>query len=138
MSFSGEVKYELCRGEFSKLCCARAEAYGVLLFAQVFSSKEVRVTTEHRGFAHRLPKLFQAAFGFGFDLKLSPRNGAGKAVFLLHRGDKLSALSDYYGFSQTDLARHLNLAVVEEDCCKAAFLRGAFLAAGSVTAPEKD
>jgi DNA-binding protein WhiA len=32
---------------------------------------------------------------------------------------------------------HLNLALVEEECCRAAFLRGAFLAGGSVTDPEK-
>ena len=31
----------------------------------------------------------------------------------------------------------MNLPIVENDCCKAAFLRGAFLAGGSVTAPEK-
>ena len=43
-----------------------------------------------------------------------------------------------YGFSPRDtLSLHLNLSVVEEDCCRAAFLRGAFLAGGSVTDPEK-
>ena len=32
---------------------------------------------------------------------------------------------------------HLNLPVVEEECCRSAFLRGAFLAGGSVTDPAK-
>ena len=32
---------------------------------------------------------------------------------------------------------HVNLPLVEDDCCKNAFLRGAFLAGGSVTDPEK-
>jgi DNA-binding protein WhiA len=32
---------------------------------------------------------------------------------------------------------HLNLPIVEEECCRSAFLRGAFLAGGSVTDPEK-
>ena len=32
---------------------------------------------------------------------------------------------------------HINLAVIEDDCCKGAFLRGAFLAGGSVTDPSK-
>ena len=35
------------------------------------------------------------------------------------------------------MALHVNLPLVEDDCCKAAFLRGAFLAGGSVTDPEK-
>ena len=43
-----------------------------------------------------------------------------------------------FGFAPKDtLALHINLPVVEEDCCKAAFLRGAFLAGGSVTSPSK-
>lgn len=35
------------------------------------------------------------------------------------------------------LANHVNFAVLEEPCCRAAFLRGAFLAGGSVTDPRK-
>ena len=43
-----------------------------------------------------------------------------------------------YGFDPAGtLSLHINLPVVEEDCCKTAFLRGAFLAGGSVTDPEK-
>ena len=45
---------------------------------------------------------------------------------------------EWYGFDPQDtLSMHINLAVIEEDCCKAAFLRGAFLAGGSVTDPSK-
>ena len=47
-------------------------------------------------------------------------------------------IMDAFGFAPADtLALHVNLPLVEEDCCKAAFLRGAFLAGGSVTDPEK-
>ena len=43
-----------------------------------------------------------------------------------------------FGFSPEDtLSLHINLPVVEEDCCKASFLRGAFLTGGSVTSPAK-
>ncbi len=43
-----------------------------------------------------------------------------------------------YGFDVNDtLSLHINLPVVEEDCCKGAFLKGAFLAGGSVTDPSK-
>ena len=36
MSFSGDVKQELCREELTRACCARAEAYGVLLYCNTF------------------------------------------------------------------------------------------------------
>ena len=35
------------------------------------------------------------------------------------------------------LSHHVNFGVLEEDCCRTAFVRGAFLAGGSVTDPEK-
>jgi hypothetical protein len=35
------------------------------------------------------------------------------------------------------LALHINFAMLEENCCRAAFLRGTFLAGGSVTDPRK-
>lgn len=34
MSFSFEAKNELCRLPVQKLCCARAEAYGILLYCK--------------------------------------------------------------------------------------------------------
>ena len=35
------------------------------------------------------------------------------------------------------LTLHINLGVLENDCCKASFVRGAFLAGGSMTDPHK-
>ena len=59
MSFSAEVKGELCRETMQKQCCAQAEAYGVLLYCNTFSSREIRIITENTDFSARLPKLFQ-------------------------------------------------------------------------------
>ena len=41
------------------------------------------------------------------------------------------------GLRGAALLQHINFAVLEEDCCRASFLRGAFLAGGSVTDPRK-
>ncbi len=137
MSFSSDCRAELCRLELSRLCCARAEAYGILLFSQNFSLDGIRIVTESRSLAHRLPRLFEAAFGFGFDMKLSSRKSEGKMTFLISRKEKLEAIGQLYGLARESISRHLNLAVLEEDCCRSAFLRGAFLSAGSATDPEK-
>ena len=45
MSFSSETKAELCREKLSHLECVQAEAYGVLLFCNVYTPNEVRITT---------------------------------------------------------------------------------------------
>ena len=43
-----------------------------------------------------------------------------------------------FGFDTAEtFSLHINLPIVENDCCKAAFLRGAFLSGGSVTDPGK-
>lgn len=54
MSFSSDAKAELCRVPLTRRCCARAEAYGVLLYAGSFSPTEVRIVTESEDFAARL------------------------------------------------------------------------------------
>ena len=41
MSFSTEVKNELCGISMNRACCTRAEAYGALLHASVFSHREI-------------------------------------------------------------------------------------------------
>ena len=137
MSFSSDAKNELCRGQVSRLCCARAESYGVLMYCNVFTADEIRVTTENPAFAQRLPRLFHRAFGLRFD-RLPEEPGGGKAVFQITDGQKLSHIMDVLGYDRSQsLAVHINLALLEEDCCRASFLRGAFLAGGSVIDPAK-
>lgn len=134
MTFGGEVKNELCRLEVHKKCCAQAEAYGVLLYCNTFSGDEVRIVTEHEAFAQRLPVLFKKAFRLTFD-RLP--QGEGKYIFSIQDPGKLETIHQTYGSDRTALALHINFAVLEEDCCRASFLRGAFLAGGSVTDPRK-
>lgn len=136
MSFSSEAKAELCRVPLSRRCCARAEVYGVLLYAGCFSPTEARIVTESEEFAARLPKLLQKAFALRFDAL--PEEGAGKCVFRITDERKLAAILEAFGYDAGQhYALHINFALLEDECCRAAFLRGAFLAGGSVTDPLK-
>ena len=137
MSFASETKEELCRGELSRRCCAQAEAYGALLYCNSFSAGGVRIVTESEAFAARLPQLFQKAFKVRFDR--SPAEGErGKRVFLLEDREKLSRLIQTFGYDPREsVAHHINFAVLEEEHCRSAFFRGAFLAGGAVTNPAK-
>ena len=137
MSFSSDVKTELCRDALAKKCCALAEAYGVLLYANDFSPRQVRIMTENDAFAARLPRLFRRAFGVDFDV-LPPADAGRKRSFVLSERDKLRAVFTAFGYDENGaVAHHINLAVVESDCDRTAFLRGAFLAGGSVTDPAR-
>ena len=137
VSFSSAAKAEICRILPHKQCCAMAECFGVLLFCNSFGADGIRIITESREFAYILPKLFWKAFEMDFDSYPSLES-PGKLVFQITDPEKLAFIMDAYGFSRDNtLALHVNLPVVEEECCRAAFLRGAFLAGGSVTDPEK-
>ena len=139
MSFSSDVKGELCRDAMQKQCCALAEAYGVLLYCNTFSGREIRIITENADFSARIPKLFQKAFALSFDRTPEEDVGLGKKhVFQITAAGKLAAISEAFGYDpRQHIVLHINFALLEEDCCRSAFLRGAFLAGGSVTDPEK-
>ena len=137
-SFSYKVKSELCRTAVSRLCCARAEAYGVLLYCNTFTPTLVRIITENAEFAARLPRLFQRAFSVKFDRLPEDDGGHGKLVFQITDPEKLDRIINQLGYDpRQTMVLHVNFALLEDECCRTAFLRGAFLAGGSVTDPEK-
>ena len=137
ISFSGSAKAEICRNIPVKKCCALAECFGILLFCNTFSADSLKIVTESREFGQLLPKLFKRAFNVSFDIFPS-LEAPGKLAFQIVDPDKISVIMETYGFTPAEtLALHVNLPVLEDECCKASFLRGAFLAGGSVTHPEK-
>ena len=137
ISFSGTAKAEVCRIFPNRNCCALAECFGILLYCNSFASDCIKIITESREFAQILPALFKKAFNVTFDTFPS-LEAPGKLTFQINDGEKISKIMDCCGFDAADtLALHVNLPLVEDDCCKAAFLRGAFLAGGSVTDPGK-
>ena len=136
-SFAFKAKNEMCRVKLPRQCCARAEAYGVLLYCNTFTPSEVRIITENPEFAARLPKLFHKAFSLRFD-QMPEGDGRGKLIFRITDREKLARVINTLGYDpQQIMALHVNFGLLEEDCCRTAFLRGAFLAGGSVTDPEK-
>ncbi|WP_312940140.1 DNA-binding protein WhiA [Oscillibacter sp.] len=137
MSFSFDAKNELCRLEVQKHCCALAEAYGVLLYCNTFNPGEIRIVTENPNLAARLPRLFQRAFRLRFDKKPEPY-AQGKLMFQMTEQNKLDGIIDALGFSpEQNMVLHINFGLLEEECCRASFLRGVFFAGGSVTDPLK-
>ena len=137
LSFSAAAKEEVCRDFPHNRCCALAQCFGILLFCNSFTMDGIKIITESREFAYILPKLFKKAFDVSFDSYPSLA-APGKLVFQITEPEKIEQIMDAFGFSAQDtLSLHINYPVVEEMCCRNAFLRGAFLAGGSVTDPIK-
>lgn len=138
MSFSSEVKAELCRdNDVSRKCCAIAECFGILLYCNTFSAREIRIITGSEDFRTRLPRLFKRAFGFAISPTITGK-ASSKFSFVITDKEQISAIFSAFGYSTSStVANHINLAVLEEECCRVAFMRGAFLAGGSIIDPTK-
>ncbi|MCL2367907.1 MAG: DNA-binding protein WhiA [Oscillospiraceae bacterium] len=137
MTFSSQVKLELTRLPIGKRCCALAESYGAFLYGHTFSPREIRVITESRAFGERLSLLLARAFDLDFDVS-PPMEAVGKQTYIIRAADKLEAIAAAIGYDRnTALSHQINLGLLEEPCCTMAFVRGAFLAGGSVTDPAR-
>ena len=137
MSFSSNVKQELCRLPISRRQEAAAELYGILLYCNAFTAELIRITTESRDLADRLPRLMKKVAGFSFDQEPEAEE-TGKLVFTVDSQEKIHKIFAQFGLSAAkDVTLHVNYGILEEDEERLAFLRGAFLSGGSVTDPQK-
>lgn len=142
MSFSHDVKSELVTysaaaresGEM-KPCCRQTETYALFLFCRSFSAKEMGLKTEHKDIAD----LYAAAARemTGRRPKRERTAGGKYRVVIEDPVDRQTILSEF-GYSGNEVTRRLNTSLLEDDGCRAALLRGAFLTAGTITDPEKD
>lgn len=141
MSFSADIKTELCSHQPTTGCCRRAQCYGTLLFARSFSQRAVSLVTEHPVFARAAAALIAEETGVFVELqtKITRRKAAPESCTVTVVGDDQRAqLLHHFGHDPAAVHLRLNQANLENPCCEAAFLRGVFLSCGSVIDPEKE
>ncbi|HEX3039530.1 MAG TPA: DNA-binding protein WhiA [Caproiciproducens sp.] len=141
MSFSSDVKTELCKAVPRESCCLRAECYGLLLFGKSFSPSAVTLKTENNAAAHRAAQLTAEVTGAIVDLSAAIyRRKESKSAFTVsvNEKDQIKSVLSCFGHTGNEISLRINRANLENECCIAAFLRGAFLSCGTVTDPQKD
>ncbi len=57
-------------------------------------------------------------------------------TFLITAPEKILSILEVFG-QESAVSHHINYGMLETDCCRQSFFRGAFLAGGSVTDPDK-
>ncbi|HEX3018230.1 MAG TPA: DNA-binding protein WhiA [Caproicibacter sp.] len=140
MSFASDTKNELCK-IVPQQCCRKAECYGLLLFGRSFSQASVSLTTENLGTARRTAQFTAEITGAIMDVSTMELHKKGRttAYTVSAAGaEQARRVLKSLGHSGQEISLRVNLANLENDCCKSAFLRGAFLACGTVTAPERE
>ena len=132
MSFSKLLKNELCKIN-APFCCKYAEVYGILLFSKALISTPFVFTTESEDLIDHLKENCRKFFDVNFKISCS---GTKKEIYNLKSNDE-NIKKIYNAFLSTDkliIKQH----IISDDCCKKAFLRGAFLACGYIDDPNKE
>ena len=129
MSFTSEVRSETMKNPERKKCCQKAELLGITLFGDAMRGGEWTYLTENEDLKKHIAVLFKWAFSLRESVTIDA-----KKVFINNPGDTLAVLSELQLLGRIGASETL----LSEDCCKRAFVRGAFLATGTVSDPEKE
>ncbi len=134
-SFSQKTKEGLCRLDVGKKCCLMAEFSGILMFAGKLKQKEIRVSSETLGIVERFKMLAEKCFDNKAEIKMGKNN-----YFYIITDEKILEKIYINIECKKDGAYEYKYLrkVLEQECCRSAFLRGAFLGGGTVIDPNKN
>lgn len=135
MSFTTDVKNELCRIKYEKRCCMRAHLAGIAGFCGAVvrenGADTFKMRTENVAIARRAYTLIKELFGFKAVLAT-----AGKICSITVEQGVQTVLTEL-GFAPAGITKFTaDPFVVHGECCKTAFLAGAFLGGGYVKTPK--
>ena len=142
MSFASVTKKELTNIEV-KECCAKAQLSALIRMngSMSFANRKVVVDiqTENAAIARRIYVLLKQSYDIAVELLVRKKMRLKKNnVYIVRMKEKARfILQDLHiieeGFT---FVRTISQELVKKKCCKRAYLRGAFLAGGSVNNPE--
>ena len=142
MSFASVIKKELTSIE-SDACCKQAELAALIRMNGVISVSRNKyvldVQTENAAIARRIYTLIKSLYGLPMELLVRKKMKLKKNNVYIVRMKKdvdtfLSGLDILK--KPFTLKRDISEKYLRKDCCKRAYLRGAFLAGGSINNPE--
>ena len=142
MSFASETKKELTQIE-SEDCCTKAEIAAFIRMNGVlsFSNKTLTldVQTENAAIARRLYSNLKKLYTFKVELLVRRKMRLKKNnVYICRVREEARELLDDLDILTNTFQSNQSISdrIIPNDCCKRAYLRGAFLAGGSVNNPE--
>lgn len=150
MSFSIKVKNELANHISNATHCRIAELAALIsmcgsVIIDENNNYKIRIKTETQPTAEKIKKLLWKTFKV--DVDISTRENAYSKVgrtYTLLVGDHQQALKILQATKlineNNEIGENFSITnniVIMKDCCKRAFIRGAFMAAGSISDPNK-
>lgn len=149
MSFSGMVKEELSMQKSRARHCQIAELSAIISMCGnvIIDSRDnyrLKICTENIAVVRKSFTLIRKAFNIKTDIAVRTNRGNGNISYLLAVKDPNEAQrileavklrgDDGSIYEELSVVRNV---VIQQSCCKRAFIRGAFLAGGSMSDPQK-
>lgn len=142
MSFASETKKELTNLEM-KECCEKAELSALLRMngSLSFSNRRlsIDIQTENAAIARRIYTLLKKGYDVTVELLVRKKMRLKKNnVYIVRLVEKSREILADLHIVRDDFSfiRNISKELIEKKCCKRSYLRGAFLAGGSVNNPE--
>lgn len=133
MSFSSDIKSEICNIDNLSPCCYHAQVYGLVLFAH-FNDYNFSFTSENKDVFDFYCDVVKNYLGC-----IITDNNEGNKKLSVFVDDKASRKKAFlkFGHDPKEITPRINHANIENDCCIYSFLRGVFLSCGFISDPEK-
>lgn len=147
-NFTEEIKNEIMQSEYASECCKTAFLSAFIRTSGSVVSKSgnygFEIITENERVAEYVNELVEGDFGCTMaviDAKVDSMSGRDKLTFECVNGQS-GKLLEKLGIIKIEsdgvsLAFGIDEKLIENDCCKAAYLKGAFLGGGSCTLPNE-
>lgn len=161
MSFSSDVKKELARNISAARHCRIAELAGMIgmvghVGCRAGKPVSIMISTERSVIANTMSELIKKLFGLTAECSVK-RTGANSRVYrmVFNKPEDVERIlttlkitektenSENTENSSGNVRRidcqnmHISGLVIQKDCCKRAFIKGAFMTSGSISDPEK-
>lgn len=146
MSFSMNVKAELLEDKGGNACCMSAELSAILHTAgSININKEglyAEITTENASLAGRILYLYKKLYNINAAISRKKSSFSKRELYSIKADEKAEIILRELGiieFDENNLRQIVSGAdgyITEQQCCKKSYIKGAFLAGGSITVPK--
>ena len=147
MSFSSKTKNELTRMIGEDKCCQIAELSALIkvsgtLSLSGFKKIDLTIVTENPAIARRVFSLLKKVFAINSEIHVKQNKNLKKTNTYLIQILDATELLGQLGILETEdslfgIREGISESIIKKECCKRAYLRGAFLGGGSLSDPEK-
>ncbi len=146
--FSQQVRDEVARAEWNGCTdCIKAELAAILHMSGCIHivGKEkwsISITSESAGVVRRVVRLLKSSYQVVSEIRVEQVERLGKHhryLLMIPAQEKLAEMTYELGMltRENRIENGISPDLVRKPCCRASFLRGAFLAGGSISDPQK-